>query len=173
MKITLAFIFTIALFGVCKTAAASDEVCTICRMKVESIATGMNEQEAVDVLGKPKSKTRYHYNGTCTDDYSATWRWNKKGIDAVMTADDIKGHGAKISKIIIDDPSIKLMENVGVGSTRAQIEGAFGKYQTDETKDLSAKPEVYWVGQACEGIKFEFRNGKASRIEIGATYCDC
>lgn len=176
MKTVIVLIFILIFSSIQPgVQAAEQKGCKICKMKVESVALGMKEQEALKFLGQPQSRGKYQYNGECTADYSATCKWTKKGLDVIFTANDKRGQDAHISGIIIPPASkVKLKDNIGIGSTEAEVKKVFGKYQTEETKEVSSRSKnEFWIGRDCEAIKFEFKNGKVLRIDIGATYCDC
>jgi len=174
MKFKVLLVFSILIFSSQVYAQAYQKGCSICKMTVESIKAGMKEAEVLKILGKPQKKGKYNYNGECTGDYSATWKWNKEAIDVVFTADDSKGKNAYVDMIVLSSHSpVKINGNIGIGSTEDQVKAVYGKYQTKESKENSVKGKNFMIGQGCEAVNFEFKDGKVSRIVIGMSYCDC
>ena len=154
--------------------AQEQEGCAVCKMKVESIAVGMKAADVKKQLGAPAAAGKYKFDGECTSTYSATWSFPAKGLEVIVTADDAAGKGAAVSEIRLTfAATTKLQGDIGIGNSEADVKKVFGKYQTDDTREHSAAGKQFMVGENCQAVDFEFKQGKVSRIRIGMTYCGC
>lgn len=133
-------------------------------LKVESLdflKINMLANEVQNKLGNPEEKSAniiLGYDGN----YHQNWDYKSKGISLGLVGVDGK---QSIDKISIKNPSkYQTKKNIGIGSTKNQIQNAYGK---EITKD-AAKPDWLIVGTIYGGLMFELEDDKVSQIFIGA-----
>lgn len=118
---------------------------------IGGIRMDMTDKEVVAVLGPPSKKGKPIEEGA-TGETVAQWEWKKAGIN-VLFSDAAKS--PKVRGIGLTDPStLKTKKGVGIGSSRAALDTAYGAGRMksgDDGADAS-----YTVGNHYYGLVFSF-----------------
>lgn len=130
----------------------------------ESLGELTFELDAVgvqSVLGAPSEKSPVAEE-EASGSYVTTWEWPKQGVEIRLSSENARGP-FRIDSIAARAPSrLRTAKGIGLGSTPAAIQEAYGREQTrvDESSVL--------VGSPYGGVHFELEGGKVSAIFIGA-----
>ncbi|MBP9084636.1 MAG: hypothetical protein KBG15_00900 [Kofleriaceae bacterium] len=129
---------------------------------VGGIRMDMTDQEVIAVLGQPSKKGTPMEEGA-TGETVAQWEWKKTGINVLFTD---ANKTPKVRGIGLTDPStLKTKKGIGIGSSRAELDTAYGAGQMksgDDGADAS-----YTVGNHYYGLVFSFEGGKVKSAYWG------
>ena len=129
---------------------------------IGAIHMEMTDKEVVAVLGQPSKKGKPMEEGA-TGETVAQWEWKEAGIN-VLFSDANKT--PKVRGIGLSDPStLKTKKGIGIGSSRAELETAYGAGHMkvdDDGADAS-----YTVGNHYYGLVFSFESGKVKSAYWG------
>jgi hypothetical protein len=125
-----------------------------------NIKIGLTAAQTQEALGKPDKKGE---KAEWEADGETHQSWTYKGIELDMTGKEEQ----TINNINITAPStLKTSKNIGIGSTKAEVEaaytGAIDKSATEEGSENIVAGTVYG------GIIFKIENGKVNGIFVGA-----
>lgn len=127
------------------------------------IALGMAEADVEKVLGKPDKTTAPTEEGA-SGDWAFGWTYKAKGIDVSFAGP--KKDGVHHVRLILTTKTSKLKTGAGIGagSTKADIEKAYGKdVNKESTADqILVGPEQY------DAMKFHMEKGAVVGVVIGA-----
>ena len=136
-------------------------------LKEERLGTlriGLGEKEVqAQIPGKlHKGKEEFW---AATGDYVQEWKYPDCGLSLNMAS--AKRGGAKtVMSITIQAPSpLKTKRGMGIGSTLEEVAAAYGP---DQDKEIYQKGEIFVAGSIYGGLIFTFRNGRVTRIFLGA-----
>ena len=122
----------------------------------------MTDKEVVAVLGQPSKKGKAIEEGA-TGETVAQWEWKKAGINVLFTD---ANKTPKVRGIGLSDPSaLKTKKGVGIGSSRAELDTAYGAGQMKSTDD--GADASYSVGNHYYGLVFSFEGGKVKSAYWG------
>ena len=129
---------------------------------IGGIRMEMTDKEVVAVLGQPSKKGKAIEEGA-TGETVAQWEWKKAGINVLFTD---ANKTPKVRGIGLSDPSaLKTKKGVGIGSSRAELDTAYGAGHMkagDDGPDAS-----YTVGNHYYGLVFSFEGGKVKSAYWG------
>lgn len=129
---------------------------------IGGIRMEMTDKEVIAVLGQPSKKGKAIEEGA-TGETVAQWEWKKAGINVLFTD---ANKTPKVRGIGLSDPSaLKTKKGVGIGSSRAELDTAYGAGHMkagDDGADAS-----YTVGNHYYGLVFSFEGGKVKSAYWG------
>jgi len=134
-------------------------------LAIESIGTlkiGQSLNEVQAILGGPVSKTAIE-NWGADGRYYSTYNY-ANGLSINMGSDDSNLMVSISSIMAIDNCSLKTGKGIGIGGTLEEIKNAYR-----DLIDLEASNDSILVaGSVYGGLIFNFKNGKVSRMFLGA-----
>lgn len=138
------------------------------KIDIESLGPLKLGQPAADVLKileAPSQKSKpveWGADGLLHED----WKWTAEALELNFSSEKGAAAGTQqLFSITASEPNtFKTNANIGIGSSRADIEAA---YQKDINKEESTKEQVV-VGSVYGGILFTLRNDKVIHIFVGA-----
>jgi hypothetical protein len=125
------------------------------------IGLGATDKEVVAKLGEPARKGETVEEGA-TGLVVQDWAYPDQGLTLTMAADD---GGQKVDRMELQAPSrLKTSREIGIGSSRADVEKAYGAEKDAE----ASTAELFVAGSVYGGVLFSFDGDKVSSIFIGA-----
>lgn len=135
-------------------------------LAIESIGTlkiGQSLNEVQAILGGPVSKTSME-NWGADGRYYSTYNY-ANGLSINMGSDDSTFNGMLVSSITAGaNCTLKTGKGIGMGSTFQETKNAYqGLIDTEASND-----SILVAGSVYGGLIFNFKNGKVSRMFLGA-----
>jgi hypothetical protein len=144
-----------------------------CRFEWETQAIGplhlkMTREQLAKALGEPAKRTPPNTNNF----FATTWTY-ASGVTVHVQASNMDPNSNVprpvppfyVTGIALAAPSKLLVGGVGIGSTRAQVDAAFGAHAL--AAHTSQQQLFAGNGDETDGLVFEFKDGKVARIAIG------
>lgn len=132
--------------------------------KLGGLALDMEAAEVVELLGEPESKGKEEEWGA-TGNWVEEWNYPAKGLVLSMAS---SGQGApKAILRIVADMKCEMATGKGIkiGSTVGEVKKAYGKFRNKEYSEANV---TYVVGSIYGGMILDLKDGKVTRIFIGA-----
>jgi hypothetical protein len=144
-----------------KTAAPFD----VASERIGALRLGLPAGEIKALVPCPPDTGKEIYEGA-TGDYVQTWNMSACGLKLKMGGPH-KGAAKKIASITITTPSEwATIRGIHIGSTEAEVIAAYGAHRD---KEGATKPgKVFVAGSIFDGLIFDFKNGRVTRIFLGA-----
>ncbi|HXE73600.1 MAG TPA: hypothetical protein VNO81_13145 [Candidatus Nitrosotenuis sp.] len=151
----------LALFLVLTLPAAAQNL--LQHERLGPLKIGLPQARVLALLGPPADQSEENYEAA-TGRWVQTWSYPSQGLILKMggqrqgspkALDDVQAYGPC---------RLKTARGIGIGSTRAEVLSA---YQGLIDPSLSQESQVV-VGSIYGGLIFTFREGKVSRIFLGA-----
>jgi len=133
---------------------------------IGGLAANMTADAAIKLVGAPKTKTKPDAQAM----YATTWTYANGLVLDIEASNTDPNTGAamlpyRVAGITITAPStLKTSKGIGVGSTQADVEAAYGAHRVAALS--SATKLVAGNDDEHEGLEFEFVDGKVSRIHL-------
>ena len=129
---------------------------------IGGIRMDLTDKEVVAVLGQPSKKGK-PIEAAATGETVAQWEWKKAGIN-VLFSDANKS--PKVKGIGLIDPSVlKTKKGVGIGSSRAALDTAYGAGRMK--RDDDGANAAYTVGNHYYGLVFGFEGDNVTSVYWG------
>ena len=165
------FVMLIAMSLIIPASGFAQDKCFSCTVSAGPLKVQMDGAAVVKALGEPAKKGKFQLQ-QADGSYSSKWSWADKGVSIDMEADAASGAKAKVFNIYLTLPcSLKLGDNIGIGSTEADVKKAYAKNMYVD-KDMPAESTVagkqFVAGNPYDGILFVFKDGKVQKITIGS-----
>jgi hypothetical protein len=130
------------------------------------LSLGMKAAQVSKLLGDPASKGAVE-EWAATGEFAQEWRYPDLGLSLFMSAST--RHGPQtLSSLRAKAPSTLLTaRKIGIGSTRAAVEAAYGDVQDEEGLD-PGDDSMFVAGSIYGGVFFGFEEGKVESIFMGA-----
>lgn len=97
--------------------------------------------------------------------YVQTWKYPDCGIVLKMGAER-KGGAKVVEDVSVTAPAdLATGRGIRIGSTEAEVAGAYGPFKDEES---SLKGKTFVAGSVYDGMIFHFKNGKVTKIFLGA-----
>ncbi len=127
--------------------------------KISGVANGAAEGDVVKAFGAAKQKVRA-VEEAATGQWASDWTF-ADGVTATMVADKAKGPFT-VRVIAVAAPSkAKTSQNVGLGSSLADVKKAYGKFLTDQGKG------DWIVGTPFSGLELHVDKDKVTTMTFG------
>ena len=127
---------------------------------------GMEASEVLELLGTPKSKGEIEEE-EATGDFVQEWQYPDVGLTLYMSAAS-RGAPQSLGSLRASSPcNLKTKRSVGLGSTWAEVDKAYGDVHDLEGLDPDDKLS-YTAGSVYGGVFFFFEAGKVESIFMGA-----
>lgn len=98
--------------------------------------------------------------------YVQTWKYSDCGIVLKMGAER-KGRAKVVENVTVTAPAdLATSRGIRIGSTEAEVAGAYGAFEDQES---SEKGKTFVAGSVYDGMIFHFKNGKVTKIFLGAS----
>ncbi|HAN10684.1 MAG TPA: hypothetical protein DCP90_08755 [Clostridiales bacterium] len=124
---------------------------------------GMNSNEVVKLIGNPEEKSQEFYQ-QYSGRYYEQWMYENKGIEILMVK--IDADTKIINKITISGPcNFETNKGIKIGSTKEEV---ITKYKSIINSQDSADDWIV-VGSVYGGVMFEIKEGKVSKMYMGAS----
>lgn len=128
------------------------------------VKIGQHYKDMVVAIGEPETKSSaqlWAADGMMHE----TWNYNSKGLSIALVSEETNASEKSIFSITAIKPSeYKTRANTGVGSSENEIKAA---YLRDIDSSLSSAEQIV-VGSVYGGIIFDLKNGKATKVFLGA-----
>ncbi len=168
-----------------KTETAEDPAGDFKLLAAESIGKIRHEQKAADLIklyGEPKSKGKAEM-WEAIGEWVEEWKYPALGVSVKMSSE--KKDGPKKVLMVTAGKGCELATGRGIkiGSTRAEVQKAYGDVQEKVPGEGPAKPgdpkpepaekgkkeeDSFVAGTIYGGLIFSFKDGKVSEILLGA-----
>lgn len=133
--------------------------------RIGGLRLGMTEKALRGRIPCQPQKDRETFE-EATGEYVQTWRFPECGIELKMGSIR-KGGGKVVRSIVVVSPSqLRTGRGVRIGSTEAEVIEAYGRFR-DPEYDTENK-EVFVAGSVYDGLMFDFKEGRVTRIFLGA-----
>jgi len=130
---------------------------------LETFGVGLTQVEVVKLLGEPASKSpviEQFADGT----FVTEWKWPAKGIEIGMTSRTTNGAFTLYSIMLKSPSTIRTKHGVGIGSSRADVQRAYGEQINGDESDATK----IVIGEAHGGAYIALANGKVKSIYVGS-----
>ncbi len=132
---------------------------------IGELRLGMEAVEITELLGQPKKKDEIS-ESAATGEFTQSWEYPDIGITLDMTSASRRG-GQSLGNIRASAPcELKTTRGVGIGSTREEVERAYGDVQDKQDSD-PAITSRFVAGSIYNGLIFDFEDGKVSYMFMG------
>ena len=129
---------------------------------IGGVAMQMTDKQVIAVLGKPSKKSA-PLTEEATGDITAEWTWRAAGITVLFSNANAQ---PKVRSITLAVPSaLKTKKGVGIGSSRADLDAAYGAGKMQTTDEEAAT--TYTVGNHYYGMIFNLEGGKVASVYWG------
>lgn len=126
---------------------------------------GLDADKARQAVSCPAKAGKEFYEGA-TGDYVREERFPGCGL-TLKLAGSRRGGPKTVAAITAQAPcALNTSRGVGIGATEAQLVAAYGKYKDED--GLSEAGKTFIVGSIYGGLIFELRNGRVTRMFLGA-----
>jgi hypothetical protein len=133
--------------------------------EIGPLRLGLDADKARQAVSCPAKAGKEFYEGA-TGDYVREERFPGCGL-TLKLAGSRKGGPKTVAAITAQAPcALTTSHGVGIGATEAQLAAAYGKYQDED--GLSETGKTFIVGSIYSGLIFELRNGRVTRMFLGA-----
>ena len=131
---------------------------------IGNLFVDMKQDQLLAALGQPLSKSKAEEWGA-DGLFHQDWKYPTQGLVLNMSSENAKMEASRIFSITVSSPSTLLTnKNTGIGSSYSEILRLY-----DKMIDRSATDDtIITVGSIYDGMIFNFKDGKVSRIFIGA-----
>jgi hypothetical protein len=127
------------------------------------LGAGLDGAAVTKILGEPEQKGEVQEQAA-DGMWVTQWDWPAKGVSLLLDSATRDGSFSIASMTIHAPCAFKTSKNVGVGSTRAEVEEAYGAAVNQE----ESRADSIVVGSAYGGVIFTLADGKVSEIFIGS-----
>jgi|WetSurMetagenome_2_1015567.scaffolds.fasta_scaffold156005_1 hypothetical protein len=161
LKKCLAFIVIIGLIG---AGAFAAEEFPYDKEQIGKLHIGLSERAVKQIIpGQPARGAEKLWGAD--GQYHQEWQYPGGGITLGMVAKK-KGGLKSIESITLTSPStLQTQRGIGIGSTEAEVVKTYGSFRNAED---SRPGELLVAGSIFGGIMFDFKQGRVSRIFVGA-----
>lgn len=166
-----------------KEAGAADDFKVL---KAESIGKIRHEQKAADLIkiyGEPKSKGKAEM-WEAIGEWVEEWKYPALGVVVKMSSEKKDGPKTVLAVVAGKGCELATAKGIKVGSTRAEVQKAYGDVEekvpgegpakpgdpkpATEEKDKKGDEQGFVAGTIYGGVIFSFKDGKVSEILLGA-----
>lgn len=123
-----------------------------------AVRIGGGMDDVIAEFGEPASVTDVEAM-EATGEWVRTYSWESLGLSVIVAAENSEGPFAIVSLMLGEGSNLRTIRDIGVGSTRAEVEAAYRPaINLEESEDATIV-----VGSVYGGIMFEIDAG-ASRV---------
>lgn len=134
--------------------------------RLGELRLGLPAEEVIELLGQPVERSRIEEEAA-TGDFVQTWEYPDRGLHLGMAASS-KAGPQSLNAITAKSPcALATRLGVAIGSTRADVEDAYGAVRDRENVDPDDRSS-FVAGSVYGGIIFRFDGDTVSEIFMGA-----
>jgi len=146
-------------------AAKGPAVFDVAAERIGGLRLGLSAEGVATAVPCRPEVGREIYEGA-TGDYVQTWKMPGCGLELKMSGRH-KGGKKFVAAITVTAPSeLATSQGLRVGATEAEVVAAYGRYRDKD--GASRRGRTFVAGSLYDGLIFDFKNGRVTRIFLGA-----
>jgi hypothetical protein len=149
---------------VCNFSFSADEFTLLREERIGTLRIDLPEREVKKIIHCPLKRGPEEL-WAADGAYHQKWEYAGCGITLGMVSEK-KGASKSVNSITLVNPgNLSTKRGIGIGNTKQEVMEAYRPYWN---KEDSKSFNIFVAGSIYGGLMFDFKNGKVSRIFLGA-----